>query len=120
MMKDGVATITVIVVELLTLPGVVVPATPIEYGPGVVDEVVVIVSVDVAIDPEFKVGDAGLSVTIGRVGFGRLVETVPARATVEVGSPFSDSRLMVTVSDVPWRIVSNSLLAEMPTSGAGT
>jgi hypothetical protein len=66
----GFVTRTEIVVELLTLPGVVVPATPIEYGPGVVDEVVVIVSVEVAVLPEFNAGDAGSSATIGRVGFG--------------------------------------------------
>ena len=98
----------------------VVPAAPIEYEPGVVDRLVVIVSVEVAVLPEFNVGDEGFSATVGRVGFGILVDTVPAKATVELGSPYSDWRSMVTVSVNPCWIETSSLLAVMPSSGAGT
>ena len=61
----GAVTRSVIVVELVTLLGLAVPLTRIEYRPGVVDELVVIVSVDVAVAPELNVTGVGSKATVG-------------------------------------------------------
>jgi len=50
---------------LVTLTGLDVPLTKIEYRPGVVDELVVIVSVEVAVAPELNVTGVGSRVTVG-------------------------------------------------------
>jgi hypothetical protein len=88
MKNVGVMTSTSIVVVLLTLPGLAVPFTSILYSPGVVAGVVAlvaIVSVEVAVPPRFNGSDAGLNVTIGKVGFGRTLEILSVSVTVVLG-----------------------------------
>jgi hypothetical protein len=102
--KPGAVTSTMIVVELVTLPGLVVPLTSIEYPPAVVDgvvELVVIVSVEVAVSPEIKVTESGIRETVGAVEPGIILEVESVSVTVESVSPCRDSIVIMTVSDEP-------------------